>query len=132
MTNESLSSSPPVEVVDQFIADINAQDLDSALGRVAEDCYYDNVPIEDMTGRDKMRERLEPTFLIDGNVEFEVLRQTASGNTVMNERVDRFNTRSGRLIELRVLGVFEGNDGLITFWRDYFDNDGYMRQVKGR
>ncbi len=49
----------------------------------------------------------------------------------MNERVDRFNTRSGRLIELGVMGVVEINDGLITFWRDYFDNDGYMRQVRG-
>ena len=67
----------------------------------------------------------------DGPVEFEVLRQTATGNTVMNERVDRFHTGSGRQIELPVMGIFEVNDGLITFWRDYFDQGTFMRQIKG-
>ena len=29
------------------------------------------------------------------------------------------------------MGIFEVNDGLITFWRDYFDNGMFMRQIKG-
>lgn len=119
------------EVVDGFIAAIDAKDIDGAKSFVADDCYYDNVPVGDMTGRDAMFDFLMPMLGGDGPVEFEVLRQTATGNMVMNERVDRFHTGSGRLVELPVMGVFEVNDGLITFWRDYFDNATFMRQIKG-
>lgn len=120
----------PSAVVDRFIANICDKNLDAALACVAEDCYYDNVPIGNMTGRSKMAEFLKPMVLTDGPVQFEVLRQTASDNVVMNERVDRFHTGSGRLIELPVMGVFEVNDGLITLWRDYFDNEMFMRQLR--
>lgn len=124
-------SASPEEVVNRFIAEIGNKDMDAAMQCVADDCYYDNVPIGDMTGKDKMLEFLQPMVSNDGPVEFEVLRQTASGNTVMNERVDRFQTGSGRQIELPVTGVFEVNEGLITFWRDYFDNGMFMKQLKG-
>ena len=64
-------------------------------------------------------------------MEFEVVRQSSSGNIVMNERLDRFQTASGRKIELPVMGVFEVNGGLISFWRDYFDNGMFLQQLKG-
>ena len=131
MSEHDHSGDSPTEVVANFIADIEAKDLDGAMSHVAEDVYYDNVPIGDMNGRDKMREFLSPMLGGAGPVEFEVIRETATGNTVMNERVDRFHTGSGRQIELPVMGIFEVNDGLITFWRDYFDNGTFMRQIKG-
>lgn len=131
MSGQQADGTSPVEVVDQFIADICRKDFDAALSLVAEDCYYDNVPVGDMTGRDKMREFLTPMLGSPGPVEFEILRQTATGNTVMNERIDRFHTGSGRPIALPVMGIFEVNDGLITMWRDYFDNGMFMRQLKG-
>lgn len=127
-----MSASDAESVVNKFIAAIGEKDLDAALEVVAEDCYYDNVPIGDMTGKDEMRKFLSPMITVDGDVEFEILRQTAAGNIVMNERIDRLPTRSGRTIELPVAGVFEVNDdGLISFWRDYFDNGMFMKQAKG-
>lgn len=126
-----MTASDAEAVVNQFIAAIDRKDLDGAMDVVAEDCYYDNVPIGDMTGKAAMRDFLAPMVLNDGPVEFEILRQTASGNVVMNERIDKLPTKSGRQIELPVAGVFEVNDGLITFWRDYFDNGMFMKQVKG-
>lgn len=127
-----MSASDAEAVVNEFIAAIGEKDLDRALAVVADDCYYDNVPIGDMTGKDKMREFLSPMVSVDGDVEFEILRQTATGNIVMNERIDRLPTRSGRTIELPVAGVFEVNDdGHISFWRDYFDNEMFMKQAKG-
>ena len=84
-----------------------------------------------MTGRSDMHQFLSGLLQGEGPVEFEVVRQTCTGNTVMNERLDRFNTASGRTIELPVMGVFEVNEGLITFWRDYFDNGMFLRQIKG-
>ena len=121
----------PEEIVNTFISKIEARDLDAALEQVSEDCYYDNVPIGDMTGRSDMHQFLSGLLQGEGPVEFEVVLQTCTGNTVMNERLDRFNTASGRTIELPVMGVFEVNEGLITFWRDYFDNGMFLRQIKG-
>ncbi len=55
------------------------------------------------------------------SLRFEVLHQVASGDVVMNERVDHFVLTDGRNASLPVTGVFEVKDGQITGWRDYFD-----------
>ena len=56
------------------------------------------------------------------SIRFETLLQTATGNIVMNERLDHFVLTDGRSASLPVTGVFEVNDaGKITGWRDYFD-----------
>ena len=121
----------PEEIVNAFISKFVARDLDAAVEHVSDDCYYDNVPIGDMTGKSDMHQFLSGLLQGEGPVEFEVVRQTCTGNTVMNERLDRFHTASGRAIEIPVMGVFEVNEGLITFWRDYFDNGMFLRQIKG-
>lgn len=118
------------QVVNAFIAAVGDKDEAKAMACVADDCYYDNVPVGDMTGKDKMLEVLGPMFKSKGPVSFEVLRQSAAGNIVMNERIDRF-TMKGKEIAIPVAGVFEVNDGLITFWRDYFDNGMFMKQIRG-
>jgi limonene-1,2-epoxide hydrolase len=115
--------------VTEFIRRVVAGDLAAAGELVADDLEYDNVPIGKNHGRDAM-----VTFLggmsngID-EVEFVVHRQTATGNTVMNERSDRF--RIGEAwIDLPVAGVFEvGDDGRITLWRDYFDMKMFTDQM---
>ncbi|MDQ1424852.1 MAG: limonene,2-epoxide hydrolase [Acidimicrobiaceae bacterium] len=112
--------STPEEVVNNFMSAINNQDLDAALGFVAEDCYYDNVPIGETRGREKMRKILASVFGGGTPVVFELHRQAVTGNIVMNERTDTF-TMAGRRVALPVAGIFEVNDGKITFWRDYFD-----------
>ncbi len=118
------------KVVDAFIAAVGRKDLDAALALCAEDCHYDNVPLGDMRGTAKMREFLAPIFAGEGPLEFEIVRKSCSGNVVMNERIDRFIMK-GRQIALPVAGVFEVNDGKITFWRDYFDNGMFMKALAG-
>ena len=118
------------QVVNDFIAAIGRKDQDAAMALVAEDCYYDNVPIGDMRGHEKMLEFLGPMFRSKGPVEFEVLRQASTGNVVFNERIDRFEMK-GKSLALPVTGVWEVNDGKITFWRDYFDNGMFMKALKG-
>ena len=117
------------QVVNQFIEAIGRKDESAAMALVADDCYYDNVPVGSMTGKDKMTEFLAPMFKGSGPVVFEIHRQTASGNIVMNERTDRF-VMKGKEIAIPVAGVFEVNNGKITFWRDYFDNGMFMEQIK--
>jgi limonene-1,2-epoxide hydrolase len=51
----------------------------------------------------------------------------ASGDVVMNERVDRFLIR-GTWLEIPLMGVFVLRDGLIAEWRDYFDLADFTRQ----
>jgi limonene-1,2-epoxide hydrolase len=117
------------QVVNQFIEAIGRKDEPAAMALVADDCYYDNVPVGDMTGKDKMAEFLGPMFKSKGPVEFEIHRQAATGNIVMNERTDKF-VMKGKDIAIPVTGVFEVNDGKITFWRDSFDNGMFMKQIK--
>jgi limonene-1,2-epoxide hydrolase len=119
------------EVVNQFMNSFNSKDLETALSLVSEDVYYDNVPVGDMRGKEAMRDFLAPMMNGPGPVEFEIHRQAATGNTVFNERTDRM-VMKGKDIAIPVTGVFEVNDeGLITFWRDYFDNGMFMKQIKG-
>lgn len=121
---------PAEQVVNDFIAAIERKDQNAAMALVDEDCYYDNVPIGDMRGKDKMAEFLGFLFRSKGPVTFEVHRQTSADNIVMNERTDRFVAR-GNEVALPVAGVFEVNDGRITFWRDYFDNGMFTSALGG-
>ena len=118
------------DVVTQFMNSFAAKDLDATLAFVSDDVYYDNVPIGDMRGKDAMRAFLAPMVKGNGPVEFVVHRQAATGNVVFNERTDKMVMR-GKDIAIAVAGIFEVNDeGLITFWRDYFDNGMFMKQLK--
>ncbi|MEJ5255651.1 MAG: limonene-1,2-epoxide hydrolase family protein [Acidimicrobiales bacterium] len=108
------------EVVDEFIRRVVAKDLDAACELVTPDVEYDNVPMGRTFGPEGIRSVLGAMVNVD-EVEFRVLRQVARGDTVMNERVDRFRI-GARWMELPVAGVFVVNaEGLITLWRDYFD-----------
>ena len=118
------------QVVNAFMAAFDRKDLDGALALVTDNCYYDNVPLGDMRGRDKMREFLAPIMAGNDPVKFEVLRQAAGDKVVMNERIDRF-VMNGKQVALPVSGVFEVTDGRISFWRDYFDNGMFMKALKG-
>ena len=118
------------QVVNAFMAAFDRKDLDGALALVTDDCYYDNVPLGDMRGREKMREFLAPIVAGNEPVQFEVLRQAAGDKVVMNERIDRF-VMSGKPVALPVSGVFEVVDGKISFWRDYFDKGMFMKALKG-
>lgn len=120
----------PEQVVNAFMAAFDRKDLDGALALVTDDCYYDNVPLGDMRGREKMREFLAPIVAGNEPVQFEVLRQAAGDKVVMNERIDRF-VMNGKPVALPVSGVFEVVDGKINFWRDYFDKGTFMKALKG-
>ena len=116
-------------VVAEFIAAVEAKDIDRALGYLAEDVSYENVPMDPIVGRELtgvvLRGFLEPATEVD----WQVSREIVAGNVVVNERVDRF--RIGETwVEVPVVGVWEINqDGRITLWRDYFDMETYTSQL---
>jgi limonene-1,2-epoxide hydrolase len=117
------------DVVAAFIAAIEAKDIETAVGMLADDVSYENVPIQPIVGRDAVRATLNGFLGAATRVEWVVTRELVAGTTLANERLDRFEIGGGWL-ELPVAGFFEVDDsGLITLWRDYFDMNTYTSQL---
>jgi limonene-1,2-epoxide hydrolase len=118
----------PAEVVTALVAACERRDLDAVCALVTDDIEYDNVPIGKVFGPDGVRKVLSGGVMAEADeVEWRVLAQTSGGDTVMNERVDRFRLND-RWIEIPIAAVFKVRDGRICLWRDYFDLDTYRKQ----
>ena len=118
------------EIITSFVREFDVPTPDAAsLGRYfAEDAVYHNIPMKPVSGRaaiEKVLGGMQATMLSAG---WEVRHQVATGDVVMNERIDRF-TAKGKTIEIPVMGVFELKDGKITAWRDYFDLAMFQSQM---
>jgi limonene-1,2-epoxide hydrolase len=118
----------PLETVNAFMTAAAKRDYDAALPLLTEDVEYQNMPITPVKGREAVKEQLEALLAMGSDSEWKVLNEVASGNVVMNERVDRFQL-GGKWAELPVMGVFVLRDGLIAEWRDYFDLQTIMGQI---
>ena len=120
----SAMSNDPSEIVTRFISLLSAKNIDAAAEMVAEGFEYDNVPVGKAFGADGMRAVLSGFFAACDELDWVIVRQTSSGDsisaTVLNERDDRLKIH-GQWRSLPVAGVFEIRDGKITLWRDYFD-----------
>lgn len=114
----------PDSFVRTFISALVARDLTGAAAMVSPDFEYDNVPMGKAFGPEALTATLSGFFGMCTNIDWEILRQTSSGDmnhgTVLNERDDRVEIH-GRWATLPVAGVFEIRDGKLTLWRDYFD-----------
>ena len=119
------------DIVREFIAAFNRNDLDQALSFLAPDCFYHNIPFEPVEGSDSIRAVLAPLSAQASKIDW-VLRQIAENpdGVVLTERTDRFLIGE-RWIELPVMGAFELRDGKISSWRDYFDAAQFQSQMSG-
>jgi limonene-1,2-epoxide hydrolase len=121
-------SPSPGETVTALIEACERRDLDAVCAIVTDDIEYDNVPIGKVFGPDGVRSVLSGGVTAAASqVEWVVHRQVENGDTVMNERTDRFLV-DGRWIEIPIAAVFEVRDGRVALWRDYFDLESYRRQ----
>lgn len=118
----------PTEIVRAFLGAAENRDYDAALGLVTEDIEYHNIPMPPVYGPQGVKDTLELLLSTCQGFEVVVHREVASGDTVMNERTDRF-LQNGRWADLPVAGVFVIRDGRIAIWHDYFDLDTIMRQL---
>ena len=109
------------EIVTRFCESFEKGDLDETLSYLSEDCRYHNIPMEPVEGKESIRKTLESFGPLLGTLRFETLHQVASGNVVMNERVDHFTPPGAKPFGLQVTGIFEVTNGKISAWRDYFD-----------
>jgi limonene-1,2-epoxide hydrolase len=115
------TSTDAIEIVRRFLKAMEPLDYVTALALVAPTCVYINPPpIGEVSGPEGIRAVLEPFFSPTLENEFKVLRESATDGIVFMERLDRHRLKD-KWVELPVTGVFEVKDGLITYWRDYFD-----------
>ena len=111
------AGSSPIEIVRQFMKLMEPLNYDEALKLVSADCEYVNPPpIGTVRGPAGIRAVFGPTT----ENEFRVLRSAESGPVVLLERLDR-HLFGDKWVELPVTGAYEVHNGVITYWRDYFD-----------
>ncbi|RYG44193.1 limonene-1,2-epoxide hydrolase [bacterium] len=120
----------PIAIATAFFDHWNANRIDEALAMLSGDVLYDNVPFPDIVGRESVA-RFHRDFGIGTTfrVDWKVLQIAASGNVVLNERVDVFTHEGGGTITLPVMGTITVEGGEITVWRDYFDSGDFDRQL---
>ena len=119
----------PEEIVNAFIAAVEAKDIDTAVSMVSETISYENVPTTPISGRSNVAAALTQFLAPISHVDWQILSQWSIGRMVINERLDRFQFAEGWL-ELPVAGFFEIDDNdQIVLWRDYFDMNTYVSRV---
>ncbi|MBX6388504.1 MAG: nuclear transport factor 2 family protein [Frankia sp.] len=108
------------ETVTEFLAALEALDIDAALALVADDVIYQNVPLPPARGRAAVEKQLRWLARHSTGFEARVRHIAADGPVVLTERTDVL--RSGAWsASFWVCGTFEVRDGRIVLWRDYFD-----------
>jgi limonene-1,2-epoxide hydrolase len=94
----------------------------------SEDAEYRNGPLPLVRGRDLIVLSLTEMMSIGGEVDVDLIHMVVNGQVVMTERVD-YVKLGERTAGLRIAGVFEVHNGVITAWRDYFDATEFSSQL---
>ena len=98
-----------------------AADIAGITARLAEDCVYDNVAVnQPMHGPKAVREWLEAGFAALDSIEVEIRTIAVNGDWVLIERLDDHISGSRHMV-LPVMNATRLADGKIAEYRDYFD-----------
>ena len=76
----------PEEVVNNFCAALN-RSIDESLQYIDADCVYQNMPFDPVYGPQGVKDTLSGFFEVVGHVRIETLKQSATGNLVLNEPI---------------------------------------------
>ena len=124
---------PAEETVHAFLKAQSDRDLDAMCALFAEDGIYINDPLPDhrqIRSRAKFREAFagSPCIWCE-DAELRVLRSATAGNRIHVERLDRFCV-DGVWVEIPIHGIVEVEDGIVTYWKDYWCYAKYSKFVK--
>jgi limonene-1,2-epoxide hydrolase len=119
------------DLITAFIKEFDAEhpDVQTLLDYFSDDAVYHNMPGPPSNGKAEIETTLAYTKTMTSKG-WEVVHQAVAGDTVINERIDRFEV-GGQAVALPVCGVFEVRDGKIAAWRDYFDMVTFQKQMPG-
>ncbi len=109
-----------IALVEEFLAAIEAFDIERALTLMADDVVYQNVPFPADRGKAAVARTLKLFGRVMTGFRVEMKNIAERDGVVLTERVDSL---TGRFLDMHiwVCGTFEVRDGRITLWRDYFD-----------
>ena len=109
------------EIVNDYMLAWSSGDLDNVMSFLAEDCVYHNVPVPEVKGKKTILAAFLQFAQHMNGIELIILNSAATGDVVMNDRIDRFTLKNGEKLDLPVAGVFKLRDGKIVLHRDYFN-----------
>ncbi len=96
-------------------------DITGITARLADDCVYDNVPVnQPMRGPQAVREWLEAGFAALDSIVVERRTIAVNGEWVLTERLDDHISGSKHML-LPVMNATRIVNGRIAEYRDYFD-----------
>ena len=107
------------ELVNEFCATWETMDLDKLASYLDDGIVFrmiDTAPF--IEGKEAMIGGIQQFLATRQSARFEMLRSTAIGNVVVNERIDHFGREDGE-DAFHVTGVFLVKQGKIVEWRDY-------------
>lgn len=116
------------ELVRSMLSAWERRDTSFILDHLADHAVYHAMPLRPIVGRAALEPWVESFEKVPPG-RLEIKHQVASGNIVMNERVDRI-TIEGTEVALAICAVFEVEDGRITAWREYFDLAGLQSALR--
>ena len=117
------------QVVRQFLAALKRSEVDELVSFFSDDAVWTDGPRGTYRGVDAIRAEIESQVQLVPSLTVEVKNLVATGDTVMVERADTFETQ-GKSFDLEVVGVFEiDGTGLIKRLRDYYDLNSLMDRV---
>jgi limonene-1,2-epoxide hydrolase len=107
----------------QLFVDIDHLDFAAVASHCADDCVYEDVPLEMATavGPEAIRAKLEMGLSSLARLPTTVHELLEAGDTIMVERTEVWHHKTGERATLHVAAVFKFRDGKITIWRDYWD-----------
>jgi limonene-1,2-epoxide hydrolase len=118
-------------VVDEFCKTWTTLNIDKVMEFFTDDAVYHNIPLKPAKGKAEIRKTIDGFMPGTTKIEFKILSTASAGATVLNERVDSFIV-NGNHVAVPVAGVFEISGRKIKAWRDYFDLQTYVNQLKGK
>lgn len=113
-----------VAKVREFIDGWGAVDVNVVMGCLSSDVVYINQPLEAVAGQKDVRKIVAGIMELSFAVNWELRNCFGRGCVVVTERIDCWDfDGNGWGLRLPCIGMFDVNEeGLISGWRDYFDN----------
>lgn len=107
----------------RLFADLERLDFAAVAGHCADDCVYEDVPVDAATviGPEAIRAKLEMGLGMLQRLPTTIHELVEDGDTMLVERTEVWHHPTGERATLRVAAVFKFRDGKLTLWRDYWD-----------
>lgn len=117
---DPMQASAAEQTVGRFVAAFQRNDVDELVTYFTDEAVWHPMPIGPAVGKPAIREAITQWLGMTTQLGTEIHLQVSDGNTVMNERTDRYLIGTQEIAH-RIGAVFEVDNGLITAWREYFD-----------